>query len=432
MLLKLLQKILAFFAKEFIKKYQPLIIGVTGSVGKSSTKEMIGLVLKNTLKIRQNEGNYNNEIGVPLTILGLKSPGKNIIGWLNVFIFAFARLIFRYKKYPEVLVLEMAADRPGDLSYLTKMAPCKIGVLTAISQSHIEFFKSLENIAKEKSAIIKHLPKEGWAILNADDEWVYALRKRTQARILTYGVNSRADVQALDIEIEQELINQKPEIKGLRFKVSYQGNVVPVFLPQVISLAQIYSALAAIATGLALNLNLLTITQALKKYQPLPGRMNLIPGINNSLIIDDTYNSSPQAVRSAFESLERISIDSSARKWVILGDMLELGEFSDEAHYQIGQKFTQMNFDYLITIGEEAREIAKAARETDFDKERILSFDNSLAAIKFLKPRIQSGDIILVKASQGMRLERLVKEIMLNPHLAKKYLVRQTRNWTKK
>ena len=429
MLLKLLQKFLAFLSKRLIKKYQPLVVGITGSVGKSSTKQAIALVLKSQLNVRQSKGNYNNEIGVPLTILGVKSPRRNIFGWLIVFCSGFLKIVFKQKSYPKVLVLEMAADRPGDIEYLIKIVPCQIGVLTAIGPAHTEFFKSIENVVKEKKAIITHLKPKGKAILNADDEKVWSLKNKTAAKVLTYGLSDKADVQALEVKVDQELKETGLEIKGLSFKVSYQGNIVPVFLPEIVSLSHVYSVLAAIAVGLVLDLNLIDIAQALKKYQPLPGRMVLLRGINESLIIDDTYNSSPKAVETALQALEQIKTPS--KKWVVLGDMLELGDLSQKAHAQIGKEISQTDFDYLITVGKEARAIAQGARQHGFQQERIFSFDNSLGVAKFLKPRIKRSDLILVKGSQAIRMERIVKEIMLRPYLAKKYLVRQSRDWLK-
>jgi len=431
MLLKILQKFLAFLSKRIIKKYKPLVVGITGSVGKSSTKKAIALVLKSQLNVRQSKGNYNNEIGVPLTILGVKSPGRNIFGWIRVFILGFFKIIFKQKSYPKVLVLEMAADRPGDIEYLVNIAPCHIGVITSISAAHTEFFKTLDKVTLEKQMIIKNISKDGWAVLNADNKRTYALKNKTSAQVLSYGLDTQANIQGLEVQINQELKEEGLEIKGLKLKVRYHGNVVPVFLPNIISLAQVYSVLAAISVGLALDLNLIDIVKALKSYEPLPGRMVLLPGVNNSLIIDDTYNSSPQAVEAALDTLEAIIPVSSARKWVILGDMLELGDLSEKMHREIGEKIIQTDIDYLITVGKEAQYIAQQAREKGFRQERIFSFDNSLGVVPLLKPRIKNGDIILVKGSQGSRMERIVKNIMLRPRLAKKYLVRQSRGWLK-
>jgi len=234
------------------------------------------------------------------------------------------------------------------------------------------------------------------------------------------------------LEIDQELSENGLEINGLRFKMSYQGNVVPVFLPKTIGFSQVYSALSALAVAIALGQNLIDTIFYLNNYKPLSGRMSLIRGIKNSLIIDDTYNSSPEAVKSALDTIEKIKINQHNNKWLVLGDMLELGEISQKAHYEIGKKVAQSNSNFLIVVGSESQNIAKGARDGGFNSENILSFSNILGVEEFLNNRIKSGDLILVKGSQGMRMERIVKDLMESPRLAKKYLVRQNRRWLKK
>ncbi len=429
MLLKFLQRLLAFLAKGIIKKQKPLVIGITGSVGKSSAKQAINFVLKEKFNVRESNGNYNNEIGLPLTIIGKKSFGKNIFGWLLVFFIGFMKMFFKMKFYPKVLVLEMAADRPGDIGYLIKIAPCQIAVLTAISVSHTEFFNNIQGIIKEKQEIITHLLSDNWAILNQDDKNIASLKNKTQGKILTYGLSEKSDIRALEIAIEQEIKENRVEIRGLKFKISYQGSVVPVFLSNVISLAQVYSILAAVAVGISFEMNLLEIVQNFKSYELLPGRLAVLKGIKDTLILDDTYNSSPRALDFALETIKEIKIPLISRKWAVLGDMLELGSLSQISHFRAGEKVFLADLDFLITIGLEAKEIAKGALEKGMSNEKVFSFENSLGVIDFLKSRIKVGDLILVKGSQGMRMEKIVKEIMAKPNLAGKYLVRQSKKW---
>jgi len=428
--IKFLHKILAYFAKKVIKKYNPLIIGVTGSVGKSSTKEAIYTVLRGKFNVRCSSKNYNNEIGLPLTIFGPLSPGKNIIGWVKMFLTVGRMLLFR-TNYPEILILEMAADHPGDIKYLTNIAPPKIGVITAVGLTHTEFFKSINAVAKEKQTLVSDLGKRDWAILNADDERVEFMSNRTSAQILTFGLSKKANIRATEIKIDQELLLNEgpPKIKGLLFKINYKGNIVPVFLPNVISQAQIYSILGATAVGLALGLNLIDITKTLSKHKVLPGRLTMIPGIRKTLILDDTYNSSPQAVKISLFSLDQIEIASGARKWVVLGDMLELGKLSAQAHKETGREVSKTELDYLVVIGEEAQKIAEGAHDSGLSLSKIFSFNNTSEAGDFLESKIHEGDVILVKGSQGMHLEKIVKKLMLNPEQAKKLLVRQSKEW---
>ena len=429
MYVKLLHKILAYFAKKIIKKYNPLIIGVTGSVGKSSTKEAIYTVLKTKFDVRCTLKNYNNEIGLPLTIFGFSSPGRNIIGWLNVFLKISKTLLFQVK-YPKILVLEMAADHPGDIKYLTNIASPRIGVITAVGLTHTEFFKSINAVAREKQVLLKNLKEKDWAILNIDDERIGVMGDKTSAQILTFGLSEKANIQATEIKVDQELLDgETPKVRGLLFKVNYRGSTVPVFLPNIINQAQIYSVLGSIAVGLALGLNLIDIIKTLPKYKTLPGRLNMIPGVQKTLILDDTYNSSPQAVKISLLSLNRIEISPSARKWVVLGDMLELGELSAQAHEETGREVSKIDPDYLIAVGQEAKQISTGARNSGLSLSKIFNFNNASEAGDFLISKIHEGDVILIKGSQGMHLEKIVKKIMLRPEQAKNLLVRQSKKW---
>ncbi|MFA5051153.1 MAG: UDP-N-acetylmuramoyl-tripeptide--D-alanyl-D-alanine ligase [Patescibacteria group bacterium] len=406
---KFIQILLKFFAKQAIKKYKPLIIGITGSVGKSSTKEAIYQVLKKYFVCRRNFKNYNNEIGVPLTILGQDAPGKNLISWFKVFFNSLGIIIFSQKSYPKILILEMAADHPSDIKYLTKIAPCNIGVVTAIGPSHLEFFKSIENVVREKQEIISHLSPTGWAILNYDDERVALMKNKTEAKILTYGLSEKADVKAVEIILDQEWENDKYKIKGLRFKVNYTGSIVPVFLPNIIARSQVYSVLSAIAVGIVLNLNLIEISESLSNLSPLPGRMKTIKGINNSLIIDDTYNSSPIAAQSALETLAEIKKQPDAKKWAVLGDMLELGAASRGEHLNLGKNVAKAGIDYLVVIGKEIKAVVEAAQEAGLDKNQIKIYQDSVSAGESIGQEIKEGDIVLIKGSRGIHMEEVVK-----------------------
>lgn len=429
MLSKILQKILAWFARRVIKKYKPIVIGITGSVGKSSTKEAVYVVLQNYFSCRRSLKNYNNEIGVPLTVLGRRSPGRNFVGWLRVFWMSLGNVIFRNDSYPKILVLEMAADRAGDIEYLINTIPLNTGIITAISPAHTEFLGNLENIAKEKQALITKLPPNGWAILNADDERVMSMRDKTRAKIITFGLSEQADVRAIEVNLDQEAEEGGILIRGLKFKVNYAGSVIPMFLSGAVARSQVYVTLAAIAVGITFDLNLIEITETLKKYQSLPGRMVLIPGIESSLIIDDTYNSSPMAVQLALETLKEIKIRPQSKRWAVLGDMRELGYLSQQSHYDIGKKIGQLGFDYLVTVGQEAKEIARGARQFSMDKNKIFSFEKSEQVSEFLRGKIKKGDIILLKGSQAVRMEKIVEKIMAEPQKARKLLVRQDQGW---
>jgi len=419
------QAVLANLAKLILKKYQPDIIGVTGSFGKTSAKEAIYTVLSRKFNVRRNIKNYNNEIGLPLTIIGAGSGGRSIWVWLGVFIKALVLLIWTDKSYPEILVLEMAVDRAGGMLYLTNLAPCKIGVVTGIGPVHLEFFKTLDRIAKEKAVMVSHIDKNGWAILNYDNEYVAEMDKLTRARIITYGIiNNNADIKASEIIVSE---GENGKISGLSFKLSYQGSTVPVLLPNILGEHLIYAALSAVAVGQVYNLNLVDIAQALRLFKAPKGRMNLIEGLKNTYIIDDTYNAGPDSTLAALNVLGKISI--TGKKFAVLGDMLELGDYTEEGHRQVGAAVFNNHLDYLIAVGEKAKFIASETERQGLKRDNIFIFSDTEKAGLFLQAKIKNGDFILVKGSQGMRMEKIVKEVMAEPQRASELLVRQDEEW---
>ena len=421
---RILEGLLFKLSRAILNAYRPQIIGVTGSIGKTSAKEAIYTVLSAKFKVRKNIKNYNNEIGLPLTIIGAASGGQSPLGWLKVFLQAFFLLIRQDKNYPRFLVLEMGADRIGDLKYLTTLAPCKVGVVTGVAPVHLEYFKTLEKIAKEKSVIVSHLPADGWAILNADNQYTAAMAQATKAKVLTYGFGAEAAVRALEINFSQ---GDSDQLSGISFKLAYDGSTVPVLLPDILGQHLVYAALAGAAVGIAFGMNLVSIAQALEKFKAPNGRMRLIAGIKDTLIIDDTYNASPESMLAAINTEVKIKV--SGQKYAVLGDMLELGDFTQAGHEKIGEAVVANGIDYLITVGERARIIADQAQALGMDKDKIFSFGDAIAAARFVQERIKAGDLILIKGSQGMRLEKTVKEIMAEPLRAKELLVRQEAPW---
>ena len=424
---KILQAKLKILARLILKKYKPVVIGITGSIGKTSAKEAVFAVLKDRESVAMGLKNYNNEIGLPLVIIGAESAGRNLFGWLGVFGRALRLIMFRDSAYPRVLILEMGVDRPGDMEYLVSIAPPSIGIVTAISYSHLEYFGSLVNIKKEKQVLIENLDNKGLAILNYDNEAARDMAEASKAKVLTYGLKDGADLRAQDIVYNFAKGNY--ELSGLNFKLNYQGSIVPVFMDNVMSEAVLYAALAAAAVGLHFGMNLVEIAAALKDFSLPHGRMTVLPGIKNTFIIDDTYNSSPEAALSALDILGRIKVDPAASKYAVLGDMLEIGHYTVEGHRLAGEKVVSSGIDYLVAVGEKSRDMVRAALEAGMDKDHVFHFDRSAEAGPFLQERLRAGDIILVKGSQGMRMEKVVKEIMAEPERAAELLVRQGAEW---
>ena len=419
---------LKILAKLILKKYRPLVIAITGSVGKTSAKEAIYTVLKSSGRVRRSRGNYNNEIGVPLTIIGSLSGGRSLIGWLAVFLRAFSLLVRHDKEYPEILILEMGAEKIGDLEYLTGFVPVDIGVITGIGGVHLEFFGSLENVAKEKFSLLRHFQDEGKvAVINFDDQRLKAGRPDIKGKIITYGFGEGADLRAADFKV----VKKQDSFGGL-FKFHYQENTIPVFLADVLSRQQVYAALVGLAAAAALNRNLLEAVDDLTgNYHPPKGRTNLIKGIKNTLLIDDSYNASPPSTLAALDTLADFPLPA-ARKLAVLGEMLELGGYTEAGHREVGRKAAEIGVDILVAVGEKARDIIRGAVAAGLPEAQTFYFDNNHDAGIFVQNKLQEGDLILIKGSQGARLEQIVKELMAEPLKAKDLLVRQSAEWLKK
>lgn len=423
-MLKLLQFILARLAKAIIKKYQPRIVGITGSIGKTSAKEAVFSVLQTKFNVRKNIKNYNNEIGVPLTIIGRESGGKSPWGWLKVFGAALDLIFFHDKEYPDILILEMGADKPGDIGYLVEKFPCHIGVVTAIGPTHLEAFKTVEEIVKEKQKIVSRLTAGDTAILNADDALVKKMHNKIKTRVIFFGFDESAEVRAIELAEQAGAL----DLAGIKFKIAYGGSAVPVFLPSVIGSHQINAALIAAAVGIALHMNLIEVSEGLKNYHSPKGRMNLISG-RETLIIDDTYNSSPKAAEAALKTLADAKIGEVKRKIAIFGDMLELGEFTNEAHYELGAQTAKAGIDILVAVGKFKNVICQGALENGMLPQSVFSFENSTMAASAVDVIARQGDLILIKGSQGARMERVVKALMREPEKAEQLLVRQEEEW---
>ena len=411
-MLKLLQSILKIFAKLILKKYRPEVIAITGSVGKTSAKEAIYAVLSDTFSVQHNIKNYNNELGVPLTIIGGEAGGKNILKWIKVFYQATRLILFRANNYPKILILEFGVDRPGDMDYILEFVKPNIGVLTRIGPVHLEKFGTQEKILQEKSKLIKALPKNGFAILNYDYKDVLSLAEETKAKSITYGLEEGADVRAKNI------IFGKAQTS---FTLEYNSETVAAVLMHAVGEPQIYAILSGAACGIAKGMKLKEIKNSLKNYYPPKGRGALLKGIKNTTIIDDTYNASPQSVLAALKNLKNLAPSFEkggqgrilGRSIAVLGDMLELGSISKDAHLEIGKKVCELGVDYLFTVGARAKDIAKGAIKAGMDKDNIYSFDKNFELGKFLQEKMEEGDTVLVKGSRGMHMEEIIKELRI-------------------
>lgn len=408
-------------AKIILKKYKPKIVAVTGSVGKTSTKDAIDIAMSTALYVRKSQKSYNTEIGTPLDIIGRDSGWGSLWKWTLNIIEGFLLIILK-NHYPKWLILEIGIDRPGDMKKITKWIKPDIAVFTRFSKVpvHVEFFNSPEEVVQEKTELAKALKEDGVLILNYDDKDVLGVKDKVERKVITYGLEEGAGIRASNYEIIYE--GGKP--KGITFRIDFDGKSLPVNLKGILGKQHIYPVLASVAVGKALALNMVDIVRAFEKYVGANGRMKILEGIRGSTIIDDSYNSSPVALDEALNVLEKI--ESGGEKIVVLGDMMEIGKFTADEHKKAGKRVAKIA-QVLITVGPRAKYIAEEAR--DAGMEDIVELATSEEAGEYLKDKIEKNDVVLVKGSQSVRTEKTVAQIMARPENREKLLVRQEKEW---
>ena len=394
---KMLKIILAFLSRRVLARYRPLVIGVTGSVGKTSAKDAIAVVLERKFRVRKSSMTLNDEIGVPLSVLGIAPAGTHLARatsrsrW-GVVAGIFKAIYLAYgpfkKSYPNLLVLEIGAGKPGDIAYLTELTKPVIAVVTAVGEipAHAEFYPDAEAVAKEKAKILKFTtPPLGISILNLDDPRVAEMQTFAPGPVMTFGFSEKADVRAAD-----PALFFSDGHSGLSFSVFYQNRSVRFRVPYLIGVHQIGSVLIAVSVGLHLGMTLAECALALEEYRSPDKRMSILKGIKDTLIIDDTYNASPLSMSAALNALKQYP---GKRKIAILGDMKELGKYAEEAHKKIAAH-AALCADIVITVGE-----LWGSGQTVPE------------VITKIKNLILPGDIILIKGSRAMQMEQIVDAI---------------------
>jgi UDP-N-acetylmuramoyl-tripeptide--D-alanyl-D-alanine ligase len=297
---------------------------------------------------------------------------------------------------------------------------------------HVEHFKDVEHLFQEKGKLIKAVSKKGLSVLNANDEMVRRMSEQSKAKVCLYGFDTGADVKGSAFSDMTKFDDnfEKGEVAAKSmFRVEVNNEKLDVELDNIVGQAASSAALAAFAVGQHLDLSMQQIAQGLKNYQPMPGRLRLLPGIKGSLLIDDSYNAAPASVIAGLDVLHEFSPVEQARRIAVLGDMLELGPLSEGEHQRIGRYAVEHGVDLLVTSGERALDIAHGAKEAGLSEDRIQSFKDSEEAGRWLDPKVKTGDIVLIKGSQGVRMEKITKELMLEPLQAKDLLVRQYAPW---
>ena len=363
------------------------VIAVTGSNGKTSVKEATAALLQHLGPTLKTAGNLNTETGVPLTLLRLSPEHK-------------------------YAVLEMGAQWVGEIATLCRIAPPDIAVVTVVGPEHLEFFGSMENVAKAESEAIAALPSDGIAILNDDDRAVRKMAKRTRARIVTYGHRPIASVRAQR--------SGGDTLTGMRFTITYGGQRSRVHL-NIPGEHAVTTALAAAGVAVSCGMSLQNIAAGLSELRPVKRRGEVKPAVNGATLVDDTYNANRQSAIAAISLLEGASIPSSGKRWFVFGDMLELGKYSRDEHAAVGAAAARA-IDELVLVGAEVKSTAEAATRAGMPTDRVHLYPadlNNTAALAqakreaaaFVRERIHQGDVVLVKGSLGAGMDAVVDEL---------------------
>jgi len=368
-------KALGDIAGYYRSKFNIPIVGITGSVGKTSTKDMVACVLGRRFKVLKTEGNFNNEIGLPLTVFNLDSSH-------------------------EAAVVEMGMSGFGEISRLTSIARPDIVIITNIGVSHIEKLGSRQNILKAKMEILGGLSDRGLVVLNGDDKLLYGTRDYLSHRAVFFGMEEGMDYQAYNVKGAGE--------NGTYFEIALGNKEYLVHVPAP-GIHNVYNALAAFAVGVELNIPAEMIIEGIAEFIPGKMRMNIISQ-NGIKIINDTYNASPQSMEAAINVLK--DIGGNNRTIAILGDMLEMGEWAAQAHVDIGRYAVSKGIDYIITAGQSGKYIARGALNSGMPDEKIFSFDTNSEVKEFVSGFVRQGDIVLVKGSRGMKMEKIVDRLL--------------------
>lgn len=360
------------------RKFNIPVVAVTGSTGKTTTKDMIYCVLSARYNVLKTEGNFNNEIGLPLTL-------------------------FRIDRYHEIAVVEMGMSGFGEIHRMAEAAlPC-VGVITNIGVSHIEKLGSRENILKAKLEIFDYFPGNGVAVLNGDDDMLKGVKGRFPFGVKFFGTAQDADFRAVDVYTGGSGT-------GFKLKMGVEEHDFELPLP---GKHNVYNSLAAIAVGRLFGVSFEVMRDALKAFRPGNMRLNIWETEQGIVVIDDAYNASPDSMKAALSVLKSIP---GGRRIAVLGDMLELGDYAEEGHRQVGRAAVESGVDVLITRGQNSQWIGMEAVAAGMPPSSVYHCSCNKDVINLLDTIVQSGDTILVKGSRGMKMEEVVSHLLKGGH----------------
>jgi len=360
-------------ARDWRRKYGTPMVALTGSNGKTTTKEMIAACLETSFPILKTKGNLNNLIGVPLTLLTLTEKER-------------------------VVVLEMGMNVPGEIRRLTEISEPDIGLITNIQMVHLEGMGSLERLEEEKGELFRGMRRDGTILVNQDDSRVVNLASRYPGQKITFGIEHPADVMAKEIRLHGA--------GGTSFTLILEEEAIEIPL-RLLGKHFVQNALSAIAVACLFGVEVNRTKEALENFQPFPMRMEVVPLKGGEILINDSYNANPSSMELALETL--VEAKGKGRAIAVLGDMLELGNFAKEAHEQIGKKMSELPIDFLLAMGEKAPVVIESAIRHGFPMEKARIVESHSEAISLLRQMIQNGDWILVKGSRGMAMEKIAE-----------------------
>jgi len=362
-------KALGDAAGDYRSLFDGTVAAVTGTTGKTTAKEMMLAVLRRRFRVHGTPGNLNNHIGVPLSVFGLR-------------------------RGHECAVFELGMSGPGEIGYLAAMVRPDIGVLLNVGPAHMEFFPNLEAVADAKMELLGALPGNAVAVINGDDALLRPARERCGCRIVTFGVENPADYRARGVTVGADGCPSF-EVEGLRISLMVPG------------VHNVYNALAAYAVGAVMGVDPALSAAALEEFTAPGMRMQVVES-HGVRYINDSYNANPMSMRCAAEVLDDVRVRKGGRKIAVLGDMLELGESAGDAHLSVGRMFGGLGLSRLFLVGEHADDYRRGAVDAGMEPERIECFPDSEAAARFIDGFKRPGDVILVKGSRGMRMEKIV------------------------
>ena len=362
-------------ARDWRRKYGTPVVALTGSNGKTTTKEMIAACLGTTFPILKTEGNLNNLIGVPLTLLTLTEKER-------------------------VVILEMGMNVPGEIRRLAEMAEPDVGLITNIQKVHLEGMGSLERLKEEKGELFRKMRRDGTILVNQDDPRVIELARDYPGQKITFGIEHPAEVMAKEIRLRGA--------EGTSFTLILEEEAMEIRL-RLLGRQFVPNALCAMAIACLFGVEVKQAKEAIESLQPFPMRMEVVSLKGGKTLINDAYNANPYSMELALETLAEVK--GKGRAIAVLGDMLELGSFTKEAHEQLGEKVSELSIDFLLALGEEAPIVVESAIRHGFPMERAKVMESYSEAVFQLRQMIQSGDWILVKGSRRMGMERIAESL---------------------